>query len=176
MPYAQGRTFFDADSHVMELPSFLRDHADPSVRERLPEISFGSGGKLKVALDKLGERGGHAPERVEELVGLGDGLIGGPKGYEALGAFNAGERSQALDLLGFHRQLVFATFSPGAFFPPSIDGDMAAAAATAHNRAMAEFCAGDDRLLGVGATTLDDVDAAIAELDRIVDLGLGAVW
>ena len=25
MPYAEGRTFFDADSHIMELPDFLRD-------------------------------------------------------------------------------------------------------------------------------------------------------
>ena len=49
MPYAEGRTFFDADSHVMELPGFLRDHADPGVREQLPELSFASGGKLKVA-------------------------------------------------------------------------------------------------------------------------------
>jgi predicted TIM-barrel fold metal-dependent hydrolase len=176
MPYAQGRTFFDADSHLMELPDFLRDHADPGDREKLPELSFASGGKMRVALDELKSRQGHAPEHVEELVELGDGLIAGPKGYEALGAFNARERSQALDLLGFHRQLVFATFSPGAFFPPTIDRDVAAAAARAHNRAMGEFCAGDDRLIGVGATPLDDVDAAVAELDHIVELGLGAVW
>jgi len=42
-------------------------------------------------------------ERVAELVGLGDGLISGPKGYEALGAFNPAERSQALDQLGHSR-------------------------------------------------------------------------
>jgi predicted TIM-barrel fold metal-dependent hydrolase len=41
---------------------------------------------------------------------------------------------------------------------------------------MAAFCADDPRLIGVGATALDDVDAAVAELDRIVALGLGAVW
>ena len=28
MPYAEGRTFYDADSHIMELPDFLRDFAD----------------------------------------------------------------------------------------------------------------------------------------------------
>src|SRR3954451_10606694 len=95
MPYAQGRTFFDADSHVMELPDFLRDHADPGDREKLPELSFASGGKMRVALDELKSRQGHAPEHVEELIELGDGLIAGPKGYEALGAFNPAERSQA---------------------------------------------------------------------------------
>ena len=96
MPYAQGRTFFDADSHVMELPDFLRDHADPGDRDKLPELSFASGGKMRVALEELKSRQGHAPEHVEELVELGDGLIAGPKGYEALGAFNPAERSQAL--------------------------------------------------------------------------------
>jgi len=176
MPYAQGRTFLDADSHVMELPNFLRDHADASMRDRLPELSFASGGRMQDALAELGARGGHGPERVEELANLGDGLIAGPKGYDALGAFNPLERSRALDLLGFDRQLVFATFSPGAMFPPNVDRDVATAAASAHNRAMAEFCAADHRLIGVGATSLDDVDAAIRELDRIVELGLGAVW
>lgn len=176
MPYATGRTFLDADSHLMELPSFLQDHADPDVRDRLPSVSPSAGGRMADALEQLDARGGHRPERVEELVSLGDGLIAGPKGYEALGAFNAGERSQALDLLGFERQLVFATFSPGVLFDPNAEPDVTVGATTAHNRAMAEFCAGDDRLIGVGATALDDVDAARAELDRIVDLGLGAVW
>src|SRR4051812_20238323 len=116
MPYASGRTFLDADSHIMELPGFLRDHADPEVRDLLPEIGFSSGGKLAGALERLSNAGGHSPEEVEKLVELGDTLIAGPKGYEALGAFNATERSRALDLLGFHRQFVFATFSPGLMF------------------------------------------------------------
>src|SRR5256885_423466 len=64
MSYATGRTFFDADSHIMALPDFLREHADPDARS----------------------------------------------------------------------------------------------------------------LIGVGATTLDDPDAAMAELERIIALGLGAVW
>jgi predicted TIM-barrel fold metal-dependent hydrolase len=160
----------------MELPGFLRDHADPGQRERLPEINFDSGGKLRVGLDELQATNAHSPERVQALLDLGDGLIAGPKGYEALGAFNGGERSRALDLLGFDRQLVFSTFSTASFFPPEVEPEVQAAAARAHNRAMAEFCADDGRLVGVGATTLDDPEAACAELDHIVALGLGAVW
>jgi uncharacterized protein len=71
---------------------------------------------------------------------------------------------------------VFTTFAAGTCFDPRLDHDVAVASATAHNRAMAEFCSDDPRLLGVGATPLDDIDAAIAELDHIVQLGLGAVW
>ncbi len=40
MTYANGRRLLDADSHIMELPNFLSAHADPGVRDRLPEIDF----------------------------------------------------------------------------------------------------------------------------------------
>jgi len=176
MTYARGRVLLDADSHIMELPDFLRDHADPDRRDDLPQINFASGGKLRVALSELGVRKAHAADHVDRLLAMGDDLIAGPKGYEALGAFNPDERAKALDLLGFQRQFVFATFSVGSFFPPSIDPGLAAAAARAHNRGMAEFCAGDERLLGVGALTLDDPAAAVTELENLIGLGLRAVW
>lgn len=179
MAYAEGRIFLDADSHIMELPDFLRDNADPGMRERIPRLTLSSGGKLADVLEQLGDRGSHAPETVEELLGLGDGLIAGPKGYEALGAFNRDERSRALDLLGFDRQWVFATFSTGEIFHQMTlagDHEVVAAALTAHNRGMAEFCAEDDRLLGVGAAILDDPARAEAALEQIIELGLDAVW
>lgn len=176
MTYASGRTYFDADSHVMELPDFLRDHADPDARERVPRIDAASGGRMRDALERMAERKAHSPERRAALLELGDGLISGPKGYEALGAFNSADRTTALDMLGFDRQWVFTTFAAAVCFDPRLDHDVAVAATTAHNRAMAEFCADDRRLLGVGATPLDDVDAAMAELERIIDLGLAAVW
>ena len=175
MAYATGRTFFDADSHVMELEGFLRDHADPDMRDRLPPINTSSGGR-QAPVGDVGVDGAHPAAHVAELLALGDRLISGPKGYQALGAFNSSERSQALDLLGFERQLVFATYSIKAFFNPDTEPDVAVGAARAHNRAMADFTAHDDRLVGVGATSLDDPEAALAELAHIIDLGLGAVW
>ncbi len=176
MPYAEGRTFLDADSHIMELPDFLRDYADPGVRDQIPRLSLSGGGRLRDALDAMGQRRGHAPETVEELLALGDGLIAGPKGYEALGAFNPDERSKALDLLGFDSQLVFATFSAGEVFHRIDEPDLVRATTAAHNRGIAEFCADDQRLLGVGAASLDDPDAALVALQQVIDLGLAAVW
>ena len=176
MPYAEGRTFLDADSHIMELPDFLRDHADPSVRDRLPRLAVDGGDVLRDRLAVLGETGGHSSEKVAELVALGDGLIAGPKGYDALGAFDPGERTQALDLLGFDYQWVFATFSAGQVFHLVTEPELMAAAAVAHNRGMAEFCQSDPRLWGVGATALDDPETAVAELRHIIELGLRAVW
>lgn len=176
MTYATGRRFLDADSHLMELPGFLRDHADPDVREGLPEIAFGGGGRMMDFLAGIEARGGLPPERIDELVAMGDDLLTGPKGYQALGACNGSERTAVLDLLGFERQLVFSTFAAGTIFRPDLDPGVAMAASTAHNRAMAAFCSGDERLIGVAAIPLDDPDAALAEVDRAIELGLGAVW
>jgi predicted TIM-barrel fold metal-dependent hydrolase len=176
MAYATGRTYLDADSHLMELPDFLRNHAEARFRDRLPALAVGGGDILRDRLAVLGEHGGHTPETVAELVALGDGLIAGPKGYDALGAFDPTERRQALDLLGFDHQWVFATFSAGAMFHTLDDPELVRAAAAAHNRGIAAFCESDDRLWGVGATPLDDPDGAVAELHHLIDLGLEAVW
>ena len=34
-PYATGRTYLDADSHVVETPQWLEPFADPAIRERI---------------------------------------------------------------------------------------------------------------------------------------------
>ncbi len=176
MPYARNRTYLDADSHLMELPDFLRAHADPGIRDSLPDIDFANGGRLTDDMELAARQRAHSPATVEELTALGDDLIAGPKGYQALGAFNASERSTALDLLGFAQQFVFATFSVGVAFDPTADLDIRYGAARAHNRGMAEFCAGDDRLIGVALLPLDDPQMAAAEMTHALDLGLGAMW
>lgn len=175
MTYAQGRTFNDADSHIMELPDFLIAHADPDIRDRLPRISVDAP-RLQSGLEQAQRHGGQPPERVRELVALGDQLIAGPKGYLALGAFNREERAQALDLLGFARQLVFATFSEGIAFSEKRPIDERYGAARAHNRAMAEFCASDARLMGVALLPLDDTQRTLDEIDHMLKLGLDAAW
>ena len=156
MTYAAGRPTLDADSHLMELPDFLSSHADPGMVDRLPPVSFSSGGKLGQRLATYAARRHHEPAVVDELVALGDRLLTGAKGYDALGAFDTAERGLALVELGFERQFVFATFSTGVVFDARLGADVAAGAARAHNRAMAAFCASEPRLLGVGATALDD--------------------
>ena len=176
MAYAQGRTFYDADSHIMELPDFLREFADPELRDRLPDLSFASGGRSSEGVGEAAEHGAHSPERVAEMVALGDALISGPKGYMALGAFNREERKQSLDQLGFDRQLVFSTFAAGFCFYGKLEGRDRYGATRAHNRAMAHFCAEDSRLMGVGTLPLDDPALAAGSLDEMLELGLAAAW
>ncbi len=41
MTYAPAtRAFYDADSHIMELPDFLKAYADPALREAIPLVSY----------------------------------------------------------------------------------------------------------------------------------------
>ena len=42
MSYAGERTIHDADSHVMEWPEWLLDHADPDVRPRMAPLFVAS--------------------------------------------------------------------------------------------------------------------------------------
>ena len=172
MSYAAGRRILDADSHLMEVPEFLARGADAALRDRMPDIAAGV-----ASLDVAAWRGqhGHQPERVAELLGLGDDLVrSGPKWYEALGSFNGDERAQVLDLLGFERQLVFSSLCAPLFSLP--DPELRYAAYRAHNRSMASFCAADDRLVGVALVDFDDVERALVELEAAHELGLGVAW
>ena len=168
MTYAGTRSIVDADSHVMEWPSFLRDHAEPAWRDVLPDIGGGrSGLTLTTAARADGE--------VEALVALGDELVKrGPKWHAALGGVDAAERSRALDLLGFEHQVVFSSLCAPLFDLP--DPAARAAAYRAHNRAVAGFCADDPRLHGVALCDLDHLDLALDVLDDALAIGLGVVW
>ena len=176
MAYARERTYLDADSHLMELPDFLTAHADPLVRDRIPQIDFDAAARSSDSWREAARTGAHPPEKVAELVALGDDLIAGPKGYFALGAFNKHERGTALDLLGFQQQFVFSTFSAPVAFDPKADLEVRYGAARAHNRAMAEFCSEDSRLIGVALLPLDEPTASLKELEFAISLGLEAMW
>ncbi len=173
MTYAGERVILDADSHLMELPDFLTRHAPAAVRGRIPSLvaattgSFDSGSQY--------DRSGHDPQTRARLLELGDQLTKGPKWHEAFGAFSGRERSDALDLLGFQHQVVFSSFCARLIFEAS-PLDLRYETAAAHNRAMAEFCDHDDRLLGVAMVPLDDPERALAEIAAAHELGLAAIW
>ena len=173
MTYAGEQLIHDADSHLMELPDFLSAHADKATRDKLPNLADSLTGQFDP--DSHAGQSGHEPQQVERLLALGDSLTKGPKWHDALGAFNGPERSQALDLLGFSRQVVFSSFCARLIFGAA-DDDVAYGAAAAHNRAMAAFCEADARLIGVAMAPLQDMDRALAEIERIKVLGLGALW
>ena len=180
MTYApMGRTIYDADSHIMELPDFLKKYADPALREQIPEVSYSA----SIVTDDevaviMGQGGRHSAEHVAAQVALGDKLISASKEIQALGAFDSADRVTALDMLGFRKQLVFATHSVAMPFSASsrLDPTLRYGAARALNRHMADFCRADARMIGVAVIPLDDPALAMAELDFALKSGLGAAW
>ena len=173
------KAFYDADSHIMELPDFLTSYADPAIRDQIPLVNYNASLVTDEEVAVIVDQGNqHSDQHRDAQIALGDELIAKSKEIQALGAFNAVDRSVALDMLGFKKQLVFATHSEVLPFHPSskTDPELRYGATRAHNRHMSEFCATDDRLMGVGIIPLDTPERAIAELEWVLDAGLEAVW
>ena len=180
MTYAPAnRAYYDADSHIMELPNFLKDFADPALRDEIPEVSYSASIVTDEEVAVIMNQGGrHSPEHVAAQIAMGPQLIEKSKEIQALGAFNSADRTTALDMLGFKKQLVFATHSLRMPFSPSskLEHRLRYGAARAHNRHMAEFCKSDKRLMGVAAIPLDDPELALVELEFSLANGLKAAW
>ncbi len=178
MPYSQGRVVHDADAHIMETPTWLRDHAEAAFRDRLPVLRYPGGNELRqtgdpseqqrdleAAFERLRARHGSAEYRADE-----EAEIMARKNFAATGSFIPEDRPRALDLLGFSSQLVFNTFHNGRLhdLEHAGDVDLAYAAARAHNRGMLEFCSVDNRLLpSLYVPLCDPEKAQIATKDAL---------
>ena len=180
MTYAPNhRPFYDADSHIMEKPDFLKAYADPSIRDDIAEVSYSAALVTDEEVAQIMAQGGkHSDEHIKEMVALGDDLIAKSKEIQALGAFNKDDRKVAMDMLGFKKQLVFATHSVAQPFHPSskISPKLRYGATRAHNRHMIDFCSDDDRLMGVGVIPLDSPADAMKELEFALEGNLEAIW
>lgn len=172
MPYAQGRVIHDADSHIMESLEWLPSYAEPSIRDRLLSLKLEAGGSGAAKAIKLAQA---RQQDAAATAAIAENVVAGPKGWAAYGAMDPSERRRALDDLGFSRQLVFTTFA-GSQFMPSRDLEVKYGGARALNRGIAEWCAGDDRLVAVGVVPLDDAERARAEVEFAIQAGCGAIW
>src|SRR3954452_8920515 len=134
-----GLVVHDADAHIMEPPGWLRAHADPAIRDRLPTLAYPGGNELRqtgdpgeqqadleAAFARLTARH-HSPDYLDAEVAE----IMDRKNFAATGSYLPDDRPRALDHLGFASQLVFNTF---------------------HNRRLRDWEHGTDRELLVGAT------------------------
>jgi len=177
MTYAGDRAIYDADGHIMELPRHLRDFADPDIRDQIPLTSYSASSVTEEEVAVLvGQGGKHSDEHLNHLRSLGDGLIAQSKEIQALGAFDGRHRSQALDMLGFKKQIIFSTLSARAPFSTKLSTRVKYGAVRAHTRAMTAFCGDDKRLMGMACISLDDPDLAVQELEFALQSGMGGIW
>jgi len=183
MTYAGDRSILDADSHVMELADFLDSFIDPDQAARLRRSGMDA---LAPLLDDAVAKAESRRADPDVSAGAEERLMV-DKGWAAMGGFDPAERSRVLDLLGFGGQLVFATFATAMFSLPrnirhytnpvelNRDLDLLYAGASAQNRAMASFCAGDPRLLPVAFVPLVDPARAIACAEEAIGARCAAV-
>ena len=185
MPYASGRTYHDADSHVMELPDFLREHADPAFRERMPQLGVSAiGDDRDSAIDWAART---CPLHLDPEYRGDETQVTIRKNYFAVGSFERDHRAEALDQLGFASQLVFNTWTSAELVRAehaygkadadvtADDVDLAYAMADAHNRGMVHFCEVDPRLLPVGYVSLMDIERAAEQAASAIALGCKAL-
>jgi predicted TIM-barrel fold metal-dependent hydrolase len=173
MPYATGRVYRDADSHIMETRDWLASYIDPRLREQLPPPDFARTGRMADAIGKTRDAAHWQSVNLEaNLMNL--------KGWDAYGATDPAERTRALDMLGFDSQLVFASIAPGQFWGSFAQSEhnpeLLYGGARALNRAMVDFCAHDKRLLPVGFVSLDVPELAEREIEEAIRLGCRTVW
>jgi uncharacterized protein len=185
MAYVEGRTVHDADAHVMETPTWLRDHAEARYRDKLPTLQYASGNELRqtgdpddqqrdllASFDRLREKHASDEYRADEAA-----EIMSRKNFAATGGFIAEDRPRALDLLGFQSQLIFNTFHNSRLYQleRGDDVELAYAAARAHNRGILEFCGVDERLLATCYVPLVDPARATAAARDALDQGAAAI-
>jgi predicted TIM-barrel fold metal-dependent hydrolase len=173
MPYAEGRTIHDADSHLMEWPEWLMGYADPDVRERMKPLFVAS---VKPGEETFIEQQRRRHADPAERPGA-EAEIMMRKNWSALGSFIPEDRSRALDLLGFRSQLVFNTFANKHLvdLEHGPDLELAYGSARAHNRAMLDFCRADPRLLAVCYVPLADFARARAVTEEALAAGARAL-
>ena len=85
MAYASAdRAYYDADSHIMELPNFLKAYADPALRDDIPEVSYSASVVTDDEVELIMSQGGrHSEEHVAAQLAMGDALIENSKEIQA---------------------------------------------------------------------------------------------
>jgi predicted TIM-barrel fold metal-dependent hydrolase len=185
MPYSTGRVVHDADAHIMETPTWLADHADPGIRDRIQPLRYPGGNELRQTGDPAEQQRNlaatfdrlRARHLSDEYRATEQAEIMSRKNFAATGSFIAEERPRALELLGFSSQLVFNTFHNRRLHDWEHGADLGFAygVARAHNRGMLEFCSVDARLLASCYVPLADLELAASMAAEAINDGAAAL-
>jgi predicted TIM-barrel fold metal-dependent hydrolase len=183
MSYIQDRVVHDADAHIMETPNWLRDYADPGIRDRIAipgyvnELKQTGDSEAQLANLESAFANIASKHASEEYRATEADEIMNRKNFAATGAFVREDRVRALDLIGVQSQLVFNTFHNSRLYEWEQGGDFdfAYGVARAHNRGMVDFCSVDRRLLPTCYVPLADFDRTRAMALEALEMGAAAL-
>ena len=167
MPYIADRVVHDADSHAMELPDWFGEFGTDQVKKAFND-------RFKYSIDL---RGLPALHKSIEYRSQNETEIMSRKNYQALGAFDRDDRSEAVDHIGVASQLVFPT-SPNVWLEHLEHGkdiELLYQVADATNRAQVAFCVNDPRLFPVGYVPLADLERTADAAENALSLGAKAL-
>ena len=145
MVYAHRADIYDADTHMMESPTWLAEFADAKLRPHLTPFGQSNPAALAEAEQALAgfAKRQHNPDLAAEIEASFMAMQ--HKGFEGLGAWDRDERVRVNDLLGFSAHIVFPTAAfdqvQGAQDPEVFGGSVQAL-----NRGLASFCETDARM------------------------------
>lgn len=164
-----------SDGHAGPPAEHYRDYLDPQYRQAFDEH--------QAEMSALRELASNNEEfRKEWEAKTGDGGL--------LAAFDSDARNEKLDIEGVAAEVLFpdadvlgtgrvaaSPFGSGLSSSGDSVPDLVLAGAKAHNRWLADFCAKEPhRRIGVAVVPIvHDIDAAIAEITEVHDLGLRGV-
>lgn len=161
---------WDADAHICEPPSVWQEYADPAYRDLVLQVRKKADGTETWWRNGEDTGANVAPACIPGAYSRPDVT------WDDIlpGSWDPNERLKVMDAEG----LAHAVFFPSLWL---ISGDItdpkvAAASARAYNRWMTDFVSVDKaRLFGIGVCPLQDVDAAVAEIEAIAAAGLSGV-
>ena len=167
----------DSDGHVVEPDSLWEDYSEPAFRDQLAQPG---GGYVQVTAMQRAYGGSAAAAVQERATGEHWGEIVGESWEEAArdkmgrpGGYDPNARLVDMDDEGIDVAVLY----PTAMLSWIEEPDVFAAACRAYNAWLRDYCAAaPSRLYGAGIVPLQDVEAAIAEMERCVNaLGFKAV-
>jgi predicted TIM-barrel fold metal-dependent hydrolase len=164
MPYVEGRTIHDADSHVMEFPETIGEYISTKHLEAFRPYMRQRDQAWMKEIRALHDDPKYLADAEQEIMLR--------RGHNALGAFRKEDRPATLDHLGFASQLVFTSDALDNYgLETEQTKVLACEAARAHNRMMADFCSVDRRLLATGYVPLIDIEEAPRIAKEALELG-----
>lgn len=168
----------DSDGHFFETEEIFDKHMEPKLRNYRPRLLTDEEGHNFWVVD------GQTSYKRPTIKGAGAPGTAAPPGKALQSARRASPGSQTLtnlkdrlddlDKEGIDVQFLYPSFLLHVNAWP--DGILAMGVCRAYNTWLAETCNKvPDRLKAVGVVSLQDADGAAKELDRLRDLGVGAV-